>query len=426
MKTISGRVLDLINMAKRPMTAKDMAYELFGENAQHRVSQAIENLRKKGCIIAVQNTYPKAYVKPSNKSTGVIVKKSEMNLECDFTQCHTSEHVRDVAKAALKRMEKNGFDLNALNEQCKKKFVSSEYKSALNVRITPLEAAWALAYGWGGNRAFNLHNARKLVKEIKSGNWNLVDGKPVSGSPIVVTPEGFHTEGQHRLVAIVETGEALKFTLNTGSTEGTIVGALVERIRKPEDQLIMSLRKAGYSDKVNEEDQETYRDIASRLCATPGSRITGSKFTGVDADKFTAYPSKVDQMFLCLDFKEKMWAELPELELHSKGANRRILVSALVDMTRATNAASAAKVFNIVFGNDTPTLGTTGVSARLILTKLLGAKDAKRELRENAILGIFIDLARIVAKPYVPKIDKGYGQGNAFFRKHVSTLKHLL
>lgn len=431
METLYERVLKTVKYAKHPVTAKDIANTLFGENAQHRVTQAIKHLRDEGKIVpvnnAVNNVRPFLYVAAENaqkpdeqaapQKQGTKMTETKNFLEVipniDFSKCQTSNEVRDAAFQALNELHQEGLDLQALFEHCQKKFVSETYKSELNVPITPIEATWALAYGWGNNRAYDPATAKAYAQEIKNFKWGQINGKPTAGGPIAFNPLGLHLEGQHRFVAIVMTGQTLYFTLNTGSSSEAVVGALAEKKRNPDDQLIMSLRKNGFD--VDETNQTEYRDIASRLCTKAGSKITGTPFTGIDADKFAQSQAKVQKMFMYLDYQKTVWELLPEIKLHATGANKRLLTSALVDMAEETSPAIATQALSIIFGNETKKLGKTGVSARLIITKLLGKKNQRRELIEKAVLNIFLKLANILSKKNFSNADLNLGPRSTFF-----------
>lgn len=60
------------------------------------------------------------------------------------------------------------------------------------------------------NRKISKPNLRFLIKEIESGNWHM------NGDSIRFNSEGVLTDGQHRLLAIVKTGQTLPFVVITG------------------------------------------------------------------------------------------------------------------------------------------------------------------------------------------------------------------
>jgi hypothetical protein len=425
---VSDQIMAVLKNENRPLTIRELAISLYGEDSQHKLSQAMVSMRKVGAIEVVQNTKPMQFIptikdkKVAQTSTqNIPAKFKSAKIEIDLSSCDTSKDVREAARVAL---ENSGLDLKALDAHCNSKFISSEYKSTPKVMIYPVEAAWALAYCMGRNRPYYPDNIKKLVREIKNGTWGFSNGQPNPGKPVVFNLSNRQKEGQHRFIAVLVTGEAISVTLNIGSTEADVVGELPEKDRKPLDQLFMSLCEAGYEDEVNEKDIELYRNVASRIESTPGSRITGSKFSGVGADEFAHCPEKVSEMFRLVKHQKRCWKAAAELPMRTVGNNGRVLVSGFVDMARENNVEAATKVYQVAFGSETATLGKTGTAARYVLDKLLGAKSLHREKREIAILRILLKLAKILAQPNVRSTDKNWGPRSAFFRDETAELNH--
>lgn len=77
--------------------------------------------------------------------------------------------------------------------------------------ITP-EIAEQMLTANGGNRRIIRHNYAKIKDEIASGNWK------VNGVPIIVSSCGKLNDGQHRLLACVETGVSFQTLVTFGVT----------------------------------------------------------------------------------------------------------------------------------------------------------------------------------------------------------------
>lgn len=76
------------------------------------------------------------------------------------------------------------------------------------VRITPDAAAKLLSTNYGGQRSIKGTNVEKLVEVMKAGKWN-----PYVGDLIRITRDGVLVDGQHRLLAVIESGVTCEFLL---------------------------------------------------------------------------------------------------------------------------------------------------------------------------------------------------------------------
>jgi hypothetical protein len=80
------------------------------------------------------------------------------------------------------------------------------------VKLTP-EAAKAILSGNTKNRPVSQANLKKLKTEINEGRWKLTH------QGICVSKEGNLIDGQHRVLACIETGKPIEVMLTTGAPE---------------------------------------------------------------------------------------------------------------------------------------------------------------------------------------------------------------
>ncbi len=101
------------------------------------------------------------------------------------------------------------------------------------ITLTPEKASILLKQN-GNNRRINLDHVDFLAKEMKSGKWKL------NGQSIVVSRKGELLDGQHRLMAIVKSGQSIESILCEDAEESIMATIDTGRSRNAADVFSMN------------------------------------------------------------------------------------------------------------------------------------------------------------------------------------------
>jgi hypothetical protein len=397
---IVDNVLNIMKQEGKPLTIREIAIILYGEDAQHRLNQAMVNLRRVGAVSVVKNTKPMQFIlntKEQKQMAIPLVTHSTKPAIPQFSAKMVSpEEFKAWAVSYLNKKVPSKTMRAELSARCEKKFSASELTLKW-MTINGLEAAWLIV------------NRNKANRDLDER--------------IVFNKQLRLVEGQHRLYCLMVSETEHAFPVELFSTSADLKRPSAEITRRASHQFTITARGLGVAIQAGMSDVN--RDFASRVFGgKPGARVIGCPFDAHDAASVANDPVlRTKVMEISADFSALLVCD-PEVKTHISKSSQRVLHSIYADVWMLHGAKVADSLFSAVLG-ESKLLKDTGRHARALYMEIM----AKRKVNENgiktdadsvdrAIMLMMMEVAQILTKEKLNKADVEIPKAGGIFRKY--------
>jgi hypothetical protein len=420
---IVDNVLNIMKQEGKPLTIREIAIILYGEDAQHRLNQAMVNLRRVGAVSVVKNTKPMQFIlntKEQKQMAIPLVTHSTKPAIPQFSAKMVSpEEFKAWAVSYLNKKVPSKTMRAELSARCEKKFSASELTLKW-MTINGLEAAWLIVNRNKANRDLEPTNSKtkKNLAKMLDGTWDdSLDERFVFNKQLRLV------EGQHRLYCLMVSETEHAFPVELFSTSADLKRPSAEITRRASHQFTITARGLGVAIQAGMSDVN--RDFASRVFGgKPGARVIGCPFDAHDAASVANDPVlRTKVMEISADFSALLVCD-PEVKTHISKSSQRVLHSIYADVWMLHGAKVADSLFSAVLG-ESKLLKDTGRHARALYMEIM----AKRKVNENgiktdadsvdrAIMLMMMEVAQILTKEKLNKADVEIPKAGGIFRKY--------